>query len=182
MKRMEFTAVLNESTEANADARLKKTKNGTVGVLEFGDPDPRVVHFSGKTLEIFYPKAKTLEVYDTGKNAAALDQFILLGFGTSGADLRKNYDLKLDASETVGGVRTSHLELAPKAEDARKMVTRIDLWIPEGQNTPLQEKLLEPSKNYQVITYSDVKINPVIPDAEFELKLPAGVKKVYPQK
>jgi len=31
-------------------------------------------------------------------------------------------------------------------------------------------------------TYSDLKINPSLPDLAFKLNVPRGVKRVYPQK
>ena len=46
----------------------------------------------------------------------------------------------------------------------------------------LRVKFSEPSKNYEQVDYSNIQTNPALPDADFELKLPASVKKVYPQK
>jgi outer membrane lipoprotein-sorting protein len=60
------------------------------------------------------------------------------------------------------------------------MITRIDLWIQEGQSSPIQEKVTQPSKDYVLISYSDLKVNPDLPDSAFDLKLPEGVKRVKP--
>jgi outer membrane lipoprotein-sorting protein len=39
-------------------------------------------------------------------------------------------------------------------------------------------KVTESSQNYNLAVYSNRKINEPLPDSEFELKLPPGVKKV----
>jgi outer membrane lipoprotein-sorting protein len=180
--RTEFTAVLSETTEMNGFVRLRKSKGGTQGIVDFTEPDPRTYEFSGRTLKIFYPKANTVEIYDAGKHISTVDEIVLMGFGTSGADLRKNYQVKLAGSETLNGVRVSRLELTPKGEEVRKLTTRIELWIPEGGSNPIQEKFTQPSKDYSLVAFSDIKINAPLPESDFSLKLPKDVKKIYPQK
>ncbi len=75
--------------------RLKKEKGGMRGVVIFDKPDPRTIYFAGKSLQVFYPKANNVEIYDTAKHTSVIDEIILLGFGTSGAELRKNYQVTL---------------------------------------------------------------------------------------
>jgi outer membrane lipoprotein-sorting protein len=183
MKRKQFTAVLSETTDSAGAVRLKKqAKSGTSGVVEFNEPDPKTVFLNGKTLQVFYPKANTVEIYDTSKYGNNIDQFLLLGFGTTAAELNKNYDVKATGTEAISGVQTTKLELVPKTGELKKLIAKIELWIPEGQANPVREKVTEPSRNYQIVDYSDLKVNPALPDSSFELKLPSGVKKIFPQK
>jgi outer membrane lipoprotein-sorting protein len=181
-KRTEYTAVLDDKTEQNGVMRLRKGKGGMQGVVIFDEPDPKTIHFSGKTLEVYLPKNNSVEIYDAGKHTNVIDEIILLGFGTSGAELHKNYDVTLAGTETLNGVRTSRLELIPKSDEVRQYAGKIELWIPEGESNPIQEKVTQPNKNYNLVQFSDRKINPPLPDSDFSLKLPPGVKKVYPQK
>jgi outer membrane lipoprotein-sorting protein len=162
--------------------RLKRVKNGTTGVVEFQQPEQRTVYVNGHNVQIYYPKANTVEIYDASKYTSNIDQFLLLGFGTSSADLKKSYDLKAAGTETVSGMPTTRIELMPKTDELKKLITKIELWVPEGQANPIQEKVTEPSKNYELVTYSDIKVNPALPDSAFELKLPPKVKKIYPQR
>lgn len=181
-KRTEFTAVLNETEESAGSVRLKKGKGGAQGIIQFTEPNPRTIHVEGKKVEVFSPKANTVEIYDTGKHITTADEILLLGFGVSGAELRKNYDVKLGGTETLNGEKTTRLQLVPKAEEVRNLATKIELWIPEGKSNPIQEKITQPSKNYQLVVFSDVKLNVQLPDSDYMLKLPSGVKKIYPQK
>lgn len=182
MKRVQFTAVINEANEMDGVLRLKRVKGGTVGIVDFHQPEQRTVYVNGHNIQIYYPKANTVEIYDSSKYTANIDQFLLLGFGTSSAELHKSYDLKMSGTETIGGLATTRIELMPKSAELKKLISKIELWIPEGQDTPVQERVTEPSKNYELIVYSDIKVNPSLPDSSFELKLPPKVKKIYPQK
>jgi outer membrane lipoprotein-sorting protein len=182
MKRVQFTAVINEANDMEGVIRLKRLKGGTAGIVDFQQPEQRTVYVNGHNIQIYYPKANTVEIYDSTKYTANIDQFLLLGFGTSSAELRRSYDLKMSGTETIGGVATTRIEMTPKSEELKKLITKIELWIPEGQDTPIQEKVTEPSKNYELIGYSDINLNPNLPDSSFELKLPAKVRKIHPQK
>jgi outer membrane lipoprotein-sorting protein len=182
MKRTNYTAVLDETTETNGAVRMRRTRKGTEAVMDFFEPDLHTIYLSGHTGEVYYPKANTVQIYNAGKFASSVDSLVLLGFGTTSTELSKDYEVKVGGAETIGSVHTTRLALTPKSKDIRNMASQIELWIPEGQSNPIQEKIIEPSKDYVLVSYSDMKINPVLPDSAFELKLPANVKKIYPQK
>lgn len=182
MKRLQYTAVLSETSEMEGVVRLRKTKSGIMGVVEFQKPDPRTVFISGKTVQVFYPNANSVEVYDTSKYVSNIDQFLLLGFGTTSAELRKSYDIKPGPVEAIGGVQTTRIDLTARTPELKKLISEIELWFPEGQANPIQEKVIEPSKNYELVNYTEIKLNPDLPESAYQLKLPSGVKKIYPQK
>ena len=182
MKRVQFTAVLSESSEMEGVLRLKRVNDGTLGVIEFQQPEQRTVFIKGKSVQIYYPKANTVEIYDASKYATNMDQILLLGFGTSSGELKKSYDFKDGGAQKINGADTTRIELTPQAAELKKLITKIELWIPEGQSNPVRAKFSEPSKNYELVDYSDIKVNPVLPESAFELKLPSTVKKIYPQK
>ena len=177
--RVEFTAVINESSEEDGRMRLKHGKGGLLGVLIFTGADERTIGFRGRLIEMYLPKAKTVQRADASKYTSSLDAYLLLAFGTATSkELKAAYDITAGGSETVDGKRATRLELIPKSSEVKKLATRIELWIPDGETIALREKITEPSKNTVTFTYSAVKINPSIPDSDFELKIPAGTKSV----
>lgn len=182
MKRVQFTAVLSELSEMDGNVRLRRIKNGTQGIVEFKQPEQRTVFINGKQVQIYYPKANTVEIYDTSKYTSNMDQILLLGFGTSAAELKKSYDVKDGGVQKINGSDTTRIELTPRSDEMKKLITKIELWIPEGQSNPVRAKFSEPSKNYELVDYSDIKVNPALPDSAFAWKLPANVKKIHPQK
>jgi outer membrane lipoprotein-sorting protein len=178
IKRTEYTKVLNQKDDMEGVERVQRSNDKTVTLVEFHGPNAQTIRLSAKTAEVYYPDAKMVEIWDAGKYAKAANQFLLLGFGTSSGELRKDYDVKLGGSETLGSIRVTRLELTPKDAETRKRFEKIELWIPEGESVPLQVKVTESSQNYNLAVYSNRKINEPLPASEFELKLPPGVKKV----
>ncbi|HEX6897526.1 MAG TPA: hypothetical protein VF146_19740, partial [Bryobacteraceae bacterium] len=88
------TDVLNEDNAETGTAMLEKVQAGEVkGRVDFVAPDPHIVTFQKRRLQRYSPKIKTLEVYDLEKNGEQIDKFVMLGFGTSGAELAKDYDV-----------------------------------------------------------------------------------------
>lgn len=183
IRKVAFTAVVNDTNEEFGTIALLRPKSKDLRMLvEFTRPDPRSVAFSGRKLQIFYPKINTVQEYDLGKQAALVDQFLLLGFGTSGSDLKQSYSIVYVGEESLGGQKTAHLELTPTAAETQKHVRRIEIWIADSNAQPLQQKVWQNARDYTLINYSDVKLVPNLKEEAVQLKLPAGVKKEYPQK
>ena len=180
--RTDHTAVLNEDSTQSGIVYMRKSGKGLQARMDITAPDKKSFAFQGREVQIYYPNMKEVDIYDTGKNGEQLEQFLMLGFGTPGSELERSYSVRMVGSETVNGEKAAHLELLPKSGEARKMVKQIDLWIGD-RNYPVQEKILQPSGDYSLITYSDVQLNPPnLTEQNVQLKLPSGVKKVYPQR
>jgi outer membrane lipoprotein-sorting protein len=178
----EYTSVIKETNESSGEIRFKRIKNKVRGLIDYTQPDAKTVMLADKQVWIYLPKIKTAQIYDLGKQGDQLYQFLLLGFGTPSASLRKNWDVKLAGSDTVAGQKTSRLELVPKSGEARNYLSKVELWIPENGSYPLQEKLHQKSGDYILITYSGQQFNTGMPDGSLDVKLPPGTKKEYPQK
>jgi outer membrane lipoprotein-sorting protein len=109
----------------------------------------------------------------------------MIGFGTSGSELAKDYDMTVLGLEPLKGQpgKFIRMRLLPKSAEAKEYVKSLELWIAEqGDPYPVREKILAPSGDYRLVTYSDLKINPALKADALQLKLPPGVKTVYPGK
>src|ERR1700745_2470253 len=105
-----YTAILDDKTTETGKLRMQKAKEGTEAIIEFtGSKDQRTIGFFNKTIQIYFPKLNLVQVYKLGKKAKLLDQFLLLGFGTSGKDLTKGYDVQFGGTEQVNGRNASKL-------------------------------------------------------------------------
>jgi outer membrane lipoprotein-sorting protein len=179
--------VIDENTTETGQVVMKKVAPGEVqGLINFTAPNQRSVTFEKRWVEIYYPKIKTLQVYDLAEHGEQLDKFLMIGFGTSGSELAKDYTMTVLGTEPVkapAGGQAIHLQLIPKSGKAREYVKKLDLWIPElGDPYPLSEKITEPSGNSRTMTYGDLKINPPLQSEALKLKLPPGVKTEHPGK
>lgn len=181
MKRIEYTKVLNDKDETEGLRLVKRADGKTVGIVQFFGKNPQTIRFAGKTVEVYYPDAKRVEVYDAskfGKMGKQVDQLLLLGIGVTSSDLRHDFDITAGGTETVDGKQTTRIQLVPKDSDLKKQAEKIEMWLPEGESVPIQVKVTRTSGDYNQAIYSDVQMNPALPDSAFELKTPADVKRV----
>ncbi len=181
LKQIEYTDVVKDSSEDIGVLRIKRDKKGLSALIEYTKPDVRTTFFKDKKVNFYYPKANQVQEIDLGKYTTLVDQFLLLAFGTSGEELRRSYEVKLGGAETVASTPTTRLDLTPKSPDAKKYITKIELWIKDGESYAIQEKVTETSKNYTLGEYSNVKWNPALPDSAFDWKPPKGVTITHPQ-
>src|SRR5258708_23124000 len=119
---------------------MKKVARGEVQeLIDFIDPDRRTVQFEKRSLQIYYPKINTVNKWDLGKHGEQLDQFIMIGFGTSGTQLARDYSVKVFPNEkgaSQQGVPTIRLEFVPKDSDPAKYVKKLELLILQTDYDP----------------------------------------------
>lgn len=177
MKRIDFTAVLKDTSEERGTMRLKRTGKQVQGVVDITSPEAKAYGFRDKQAQIYYPKINTVEIYDIGKFKDQVNEYLTLGFGSSGKELSKNYNVTLAGAETIDGVKTTRLDLKPKTP--QELIQRLEMWIPEGAAYAIQQKVHLKGGDYKLLVYSDVKINPALSDQQFELKVPKNAKKEH---
>jgi outer membrane lipoprotein-sorting protein len=184
VRKISFTYFAKDTDEESGQISLFRPSPQDMRMLvEFTKPEERAVAFAKSKVQMYYPKIKTVQEYNLGKESHLVDQFLLLGFGSSGAELRKSYSIKYVELATIDGGKADHLFLEPKAAEAKDHVRGIDLWIAQPGGYPVRMKVLQPSKDSVEIQYSNLKINPSsLTEASVRLKLPKGVKKETPQK
>ncbi len=182
LTRLDHTAVINDTSRETGTVRMKRVGAREIRLrIDFEEPDPRTVVFERATARIYYPKIQTVQVYDLGKHRSLIDQFLMLGFGSSGTELAKNYQLKVLGEEKISGEATVRLELVPKAQSVKEYLSKAELWV-ASNGCPMQQKFSRPSGDYTVITYEGLSLNTNLADQTFRLALPKGVKVEYPQK
>lgn len=180
--RVKYTAILDDRSEESGTITILRSGKDMRARIEIETPSERAVAFHGNEVEVYYPKIKTVQVFDMGKNRGLIDQFLLLGFGGSGKDIAKAYTVKAGGEEKIGGVNATRVTLTPKAAKVRELLKSVEMWIPDGQAYPVRQKFVEPSGDYMEVTYRNSKVNPNVSLADLKLNLPSGVKREYPQK
>lgn len=124
---------------------------------------------------IFYqPLLKQANRYDLGARKDRAE-FLLLGFTSRKEALREAYAIRWLGPEMVGGRETYALELTPRSEKVSAFFSRIVLWVDGRLWVPIQQKLMEPTRDYLLIRFEDVRLNLELPASRFELELPSDV-------
>jgi outer membrane lipoprotein-sorting protein len=184
LRKVQHTEVINDNSEESGTILLKREKGARdlTSLVNFTKPDNRTIALRDKKAEIYYPKMNTVQEYNLARYSDLVDQFMLVGFGTAGKELAANYDIKLVGEENVAGKAAVKLELTPKTAARRQQLKRFDLWVADGGAYPVQQRFVQPSGDYTMFTYSDVKLNAPVSDEALRLKLPKNVKREHPQR
>jgi outer membrane lipoprotein-sorting protein len=150
--------------------------------IEFQKPDAKTILRSGNSLYIYTPKINRVEEYDLGKNRAMVDQYLLLGFGTKGEDVKKGYLLTVLGEETIDSHKTVLLELTPVSESMRRQISKIHMWIDEALWIPVQQKFFETgSGDYFIFHYKNIALNGKLRDSQFKPDWPKNATLVKPR-
>src|ERR1700722_4083810 len=178
-----------ERTKVTVVVDDKSTESGQIMVrsddkmrIEVTQPDARTILRDGDNFYIYNPKIHRVEEYNLGKKKSLVDQFVLLGFGTSGSSLKDSYSITLQGEETLDNRKVLRLELLPKTDEVRKQLSKILLWLDESTWLPLQQQFFETgSGDYFIIHYKNIDRNGRLSDTEFKPHWPRGTTRIQPQ-
>lgn len=180
----QFEKVVNDTTKQQGKMYFRRSGNQIQMAADItGDTpgDKKYVLYQGSRLRLYQPNIDQVTEYDTGKDKGAVESFLVLGFGGRGHDLLKSFDVKMLGNEQAGGVNAAKLQLIPKTEKARGIFDRILLWIDPARGISVQQQFSEPSGNYRLAKYSNIKLNEKISDDVFQLKTTGRTKVVNPK-
>jgi outer membrane lipoprotein-sorting protein len=176
----QYTKVVNESDTQKGKVYFRRAGKETQMAADITEPDQKSVLFTDSKIEVYQPRIDQVTVYNAGKNREAFESFLVLGFGGSGHDMLKSFDVKYLGTERVDGTDAAKLELVPKSPKIRNNFDRIVLWIDQARGVSVQQQLFEPSGDHRLAKYSGIELNQKIPDTVFKLKTTGKTKIVTP--
>jgi outer membrane lipoprotein-sorting protein len=169
---------IHEDDSQSGTILVKRPKPKDLHVkISIEKPNPTVAVTNGSTGQVYYPRSGEKQVVDLSHRRSFVDMILTLGFGGTSRELESSYSVTLGGPETVGGESTTRLELVPKSPDVLEQWKKIDLWISDKTGYTVQQKFYEHGKDYTLITYTNVHLNPNIPDSAMKLEVPPGTKK-----
>jgi outer membrane lipoprotein-sorting protein len=178
----QYTKIVDETDVQKGTVYFRRSGSQVEMAAEINDPDPpKYVLFTDSKIQVYQPKIDQVTEYNTGKDRAAFEGFLVLGFGGSGQDMLKTFDLTYIGTEKVDGIDTAKLDLVPKSEKVRNTFNHIWLWIDSARGVSLRQQLFAPGGDYRLATYSDIKLNEKLPDGAFKLKTTGKTKFLSPK-
>jgi outer membrane lipoprotein-sorting protein len=141
-------------------------------------PDDKTILLTGKTVQHYYPQVGQVKQYSLSKHKNRLEQFIPLGFTITGKDLNRDFLLAFVGEETIGDRRTIGLELTPKKDDLRAIVSKIQIWIDEASWLPARQVISQAAGGQTLtVTYRGTARNLDLNRDLFKDNWPRGTKK-----
>ena len=177
----QYQKVVDEHDVQKGQIYFRKVKGGMDAAVKITSPEPKQVLFKDGKLSLYQPKIDQVTEYKAGQNRGEVESFMSLGFGASGTDLAKNFEIHLQGWDTVDGVRTARLDLTPKQEKVKSSLSHVLLWMDPKRNVSIKQQFFEPSGDYRLTHYTNIKVNGKISDDVFRLKTTSRTKVVQPQ-
>jgi len=175
------TVLVDDRSTEKGKIYFEKSKGKLRVMLAFQEPAEKYVLFSNGKVSIYRPKIAEVEEYSLANSEGLLEQFLLLGFGTSGSELQKSYQVALKGEEDLDGETAVHLDLVPKDPKVAARLVHIELWLSPKTWQPLQQKFYEPSKDFLIARYRNLLHNTKLAAKSFQLPLRGKIRTVRPQ-
>jgi outer membrane lipoprotein-sorting protein len=151
-------------------------------MAEIKEPDPKFLLYKDGKLQIYQPKIDQVMEYSTGGNRNDIESSLVLGFGGSGQELTKSYDVSFQGEETIDSIATGKLQLIPKSEKVRNnYFSKALLWIDLNRGMSVQQEFLQTQGDYRLAKYSDIQIKGKIGNDVFQLKTTKKTQFVSPR-
>ena len=176
----QFQRVVSETDTQKGSIYFRRTSKEVQMAADITEPDKKYVLYSGAVVRVYQPRIDQVTEYKTGANRAEVESFLVLGFGGGGHSLERTFEVRYAGAEPLAGVPTDKLELVPRSEKGRNTFSRILLWI-DVRGVSVQQQFFEPSGDYRLARYLNIKLNQKLPDGAFKLKTTSRTRVVDPQ-
>jgi len=177
----QYTKVVNETDTQSGKVYFRRSSKETEMAADITRPTAKYVLYENSRVRVYEPGIDQLTVYNTGKNHADVESFLVLGFGARGHDLEKSFEVGFQGYGDASGVRVAKLNLVPKTAKGRNIFDHIILWIDLARGVSVEQQFVEAQGDYRLAKYSNIKLNQSIPDDAFKLKTTGRTKVVNPQ-
>src|SRR6202042_1631771 len=124
-----------------------------------GQPIQKDMVYGDGVGKLYDASIKQMQVFKVGDKSAQLESFLTLGFGGSGEDLKKNWNVASAGMEQVNGVSAAKLELTPRDPALAKTAPKVFLWIDVDKGLAVKQQRFDSTGNYVVFTYSNIHPN-----------------------
>ncbi len=178
---VQYQKVVDEKDMQKGTVYYQRAGNEMEMMAQIKEPDAKFVLYKGGKLQVYQPKIDQVIEYSTGGNRSEVESYLVLGFGGSGQDLAKSFDVSYLGEETVSGIATGMLQLIPKSQKLRNNVSKIVLWIDLSRGISVQQQFFQTQGDYRLAKYSSVELKGKIANDVFQLKTTKKTQFVSPK-
>jgi outer membrane lipoprotein-sorting protein len=165
--------VKETTTQTGSIYFIKKGSDLQMGA-QFKPPTAKFVEYKNGTLQLFDPGADHLTIMKAGNNQAQAESFLTLGFGGSGSDLSKAWNITDLGTEQINDgskmVTTTKLDLVSKDPSTRNTFTHIILWIDPTRAISLKQQFFMPSEDQRTTYFTNIRYNQAVNTKPFAIK------------
>ena len=188
LRQLDAASAKFQSTEADVKdefyelvVRDTSTQTGSVYFLRAGGStemglaigQKRVSFKNGEGM-LYDPNApQKFTAFSAGQSQQKADSFLTLGFGGSGKDLERAWDIKLLGTEPISDgastVTVDKLDLVPKDPGVKSSFTHVVIWIDPARGVSLKQEYTTPESDKRTVTYSHLRYNAKVDTKKYAL-------------
>jgi outer membrane lipoprotein-sorting protein len=158
-----YERVVKETTTQNGTIYFLKNGSGLQMGAKISPPSAKFIEYKDGSLRLFDPGSDHLTLLSAGNNKAQYESFLTLGFGGSGTDLAKAWDITDLGTEPISDgtktVATTKLNLVSKDASVRNMFTHIIIWVDPTRGISLKQEFFTPSEDTRTTFFTDIRYN-----------------------
>jgi len=177
----QYQKVVDETDVQKGTVYYRRVGDAIEMMAEIKQPDPTFVLYKKGKLQVYHPKIEQVMQFSAGSNRNEMESYLVLGFGGSGEDLKKTYDVTYLGDEKIDNVATAKLQLVPKSEKVRNYFSKVFLWIDVSRGISVQQKFMQGEDDYRLAKYFAVRVPAKIGNDVFQLKTSKKTQFVSPK-
>ena len=155
----------DEDTQNGTIYFLRANNNTQMGLKTTG-PGARTVEYKSGTVRVYNPATNCFDTV----TKPGIETYLTLGFGGSGKDLEKAWQITDLGPDTLEGTKVEKLDLVPRDPGVKANVTKMTLWLDPTRGVSLKQVLLAPSNDVQTATYTNIRVNTKVDTKPFAIK------------
>jgi outer membrane lipoprotein-sorting protein len=165
-----YTAVTKDTDEQTGQIFSRRKDGRQELAIRILAPHPRQALIKGDKAIVYDPKINQTTERKIGDKADAESVMNMASaFGIKGQDLLEDYEVKLIDWEKVDGINTAKLELVPRKESVKRLVSKVILWVDLKRDVAVQQQRFD-HDDYQLAHYTNIKLDGKISDDVFSIK------------
>lgn len=169
-----YNALVKDHTPQDGHIYFLRTQTGGSKGVQMGakieGAGARTVEYKNGVVKDFNPGINCFDTVAASGNQARIESFLTLGFGGSGTELAKAWNIEDQGQQTLEGAKVEQLTLTPKDPSVQGMVSNVTLWLDLDRGVSLKQVFVAPSGDTTTATYSDINTTRKPDIKPFEIK------------
>ncbi len=142
-------------------------------------PKKKTLLLEGRKLHMYDPAASQVTEVSLSRDKGRLEPYMRLGFSITGRDLDDDFLITFAGESDIGDRRTLTLELTPKRDEVRAIVSKIEIAFDQASWLPARQIISHTSGTQTLtVTYTGTARNLNLNPELFRAKWPRGTDKV----
>ncbi|MEO6911476.1 MAG: outer membrane lipoprotein-sorting protein [Edaphobacter sp.] len=169
-----YERVVKETTTQNGNIYFLKNGSGLQMGAKIAPPAAKIIEYKNGSLQLFDPGSDHMTLLSAGNNKAQYESFLTLGFGGSGTELAKAWNITDLGTEQINDgtkmVTTTKLNLVSKDASVRNMFTHLIIWVDPTRGISLKQQFFTPSEDMRTTFFTDIRYNHPVNTKPFAIK------------